>query len=109
MLSSTIRSAAMTSLVGSQLGPGAMHQASRPQASETFPGKRAESVGHLAKASVFETDIGEPNAQGKSASRIARMDLTVLSPTGSGEGQEPETATGTPTETDGTEDPNPSA
>jgi len=97
----------MTSVVGSQHGAGVVHQASKPQASsETFPGKSAESVGHLAKASVSEA--GEANAQGKAASRIARMDLTVLSPTGSGEDQEPETATDAPTETVGMEGSSPS-
>lgn len=76
----------MTSPVGSQHSAGVVHHSSKPQGwSETFPGKSAESVGHLAKASVSGTDAGEPNAQGKAASRIARMDLTVLSPAGSGE------------------------
>jgi hypothetical protein len=88
----------MTSRVGSQHGAGIVHHSSKPQgSSETFPGKSAESVGHLAKASVSETDTGKPNAQGKAASRIARMDLTVLSPTGSGESEEPDTATDAPT------------
>ncbi|WP_434722128.1 hypothetical protein [Mesorhizobium sp. RIZ17] len=87
----------MTSLVGNQHGAGIVHHSSKPQAaSETFPGKSAESVGHLAKASASETGT-EPNAQGKAASRIARMDLTVLSPTGSGESEEPDTATDAPT------------
>jgi hypothetical protein len=85
----------MTSPVGSQHSAGVVHHSSKPRgSSETFPGESAESVGHLAKASVSETDAGEPNAQGKAASRIARMDLTVLSPTGSGE--EPDTATDAP-------------
>ncbi|TPI70743.1 hypothetical protein FJ420_06150 [Mesorhizobium sp. B3-1-3] len=80
----------MTSVVGSQHGTGLVRHPSKPPASsEAFPGKSGESVGHLAKASVCETDDSEPNAQGKAASRIARMDLTVLSPTGSGEHQEP--------------------
>ncbi|RAZ86961.1 hypothetical protein DPM33_26815 [Mesorhizobium hawassense] len=79
----------MTSPVGSQHGAGAVHHhASKPQApSDTFPGKSADSIGHLAKASVLETGDGEPNAQGKAASRIARMDLTVLSSGDSGDGQ----------------------
>ena len=88
----------MTSPVGSRHSAGVVHHSSKPQgSSETFPGKSAESIGHLAKASVAETDAGEPNAQGKAASRIARMDLTVLSPTGSGESEEPDTATDAPT------------
>ncbi|WP_217578155.1 hypothetical protein [Mesorhizobium sp. GbtcB19] len=81
----------MTSPIGSQHGAGAVHHASKPQPpSETFPGKSADSVGHLAKASVLETGDSEPNAQGKAASRIARMDLTVLSAGGSDDGQEAE-------------------
>ncbi|AZO15475.1 hypothetical protein EJ069_12555 [Mesorhizobium sp. M2A.F.Ca.ET.043.05.1.1] len=85
----------MTSPVGSQHPTGVVYHSSKPQkSSETFPGKSAESVGHLAKVSVAETDAGEPNAQGKAASRIARMDLTVLSPTGAGE--ESDTATEAP-------------
>ncbi|WP_156913420.1 hypothetical protein [Mesorhizobium sp. WSM3224] len=96
----------MTSPVASQPGVGAVHHASKPQASsETFPGKSAESIGHLAKVSVSETGATEPNAQGKAASRIARMDLTVLSPTGSGEDQEPDTAPPTDQEAGGTEAP----
>jgi len=83
----------MTSPVGSQHGAGVVHHQSKPPASsETFPGKSADSIGHLAKASVSDTGASEPNAQGKAASRIARMDLTVLSPTGSGEDQEPDPA-----------------
>jgi hypothetical protein len=94
----------MTSPVGSQHSAAAVQHASKPSPStETFPGKSADSVGHLAKASVLETDASEPNAQGKAASRIARMDLTVLSPIGSGEDQEPDTATDAPTQADGTE------
>ncbi|TGP57426.1 hypothetical protein EN873_04950 [bacterium M00.F.Ca.ET.230.01.1.1] len=78
----------MTSPVGSQHGAGAVHHASKPQpSSETFPGKSADSIGHLAKASVLETGDDEPNTQGKAASRIARMDLTVLSAVSSGNGQ----------------------
>ena len=73
----------MTSVVGSQHGTSLVHHPSKTRASsEAFPGNSAESVGHLAKASVSETDASDPNAQGKAASRIARMDLTVLSPTG---------------------------
>jgi hypothetical protein len=82
----------MTSVVGSQHGTSLVHRPGKTHASpETFPGNSAESIGHLAKASVSETDASDPNAQGKAASRIARMDLTVLSPTGSS-GQEPDAA-----------------
>lgn len=80
----------MTSVIGSQHGTSLVHHPSRTHASsEAFPGNSAESVGHLAKASVSETDANDSNAQGKAASRIARMDLTVLSPTDSG-GQDPD-------------------
>ena len=44
------------------------------------PGKSADSVGHRAKAMVAETGDTDPNAQGGAASRIARMDITVLTP-----------------------------
>ncbi|MDX8535835.1 hypothetical protein RFM41_33035 [Mesorhizobium sp. VK25A] len=78
----------MTSVVGSRHGTSLVHHPGKTHvSSEAFLGNSAESVGHLAKASVSETDASDPNAQGKAASRIARMDLTVLSPTGSGEGQ----------------------
>ncbi|TPK94519.1 MULTISPECIES: hypothetical protein [unclassified Mesorhizobium] len=99
----------MTSVVGSQHGTGLVHNPSKPSASpEALPGKSAESVGHLAKASVSETDDSEPNAQGKAASRIARMDLTVLSSTGSGEGQEPDAAVPTDRDAGGTQASDPS-
>lgn len=79
----------MTSPVGSQHNAGAVQRTTRPQTSPeaTFPGKSADSVGHLAKASVLETGDNEPDAQGRAASRIARMDVTVLPPVGSGDGQ----------------------
>ena len=94
----------MTSVVGSQHGTASVHHPSKsPASSEAFPGKSAQSVGHLAKASVSETDDGAPNAQGKAASRIARMDLTVLSPTGSGEGQEPDAGSDAATDAGDTE------
>ncbi len=99
----------MTSVVGSQHGTALGHHPSNPPASsEAFPGKSADSVGHLAKASVSETDDGEPNAQGKAASRIARMDLTVLSPTGSGGDQAPDAAAPADQHAGGTEVSNPS-
>ncbi|TJV70019.1 MAG: hypothetical protein E5X76_22485 [Mesorhizobium sp.] len=50
-----------------------------------LPGQERGKRRPPCKASVSGTDAGEPNAQGKAASRIARMDLTVLSPAGSGE------------------------
>ncbi|RWA74636.1 MAG: hypothetical protein EOQ30_05890 [Mesorhizobium sp.] len=79
----------MTSPIGSPQNAGAAQPTIRlPTAPEaTFPGKSAESVGHLAKASVLETGDSEPGAQGRAASRIARMDVTVLPPAGSGDNQ----------------------
>ena len=47
---------------------------------ELSPGKSADSVGHRAKAMVLETGDSEPGAQGRAASKIARMDVTLLSP-----------------------------
>ncbi|AZO75478.1 MAG: hypothetical protein E5V92_24020 [Mesorhizobium sp.] len=92
----------MTSPVGNQHNAGAVQRNLRPQSPSegTFPGKSAESVGHLAKASVLETGDTEPNAQGRAASRIARMDVTVLPTTGSGDGQAPDAGTGETTATD---------
>ncbi|RUW19821.1 MAG: hypothetical protein EOS38_01375 [Mesorhizobium sp.] len=86
----------MTSPIGSQHNAGAVQRSTRPQPSPdaAFPGKSGESIGHLAKASVLETGDSEPNAQGRAASRIARMDVTVLPPTGSGDGQVSDTGTG---------------
>ncbi|MDX8504214.1 hypothetical protein [Mesorhizobium captivum] len=86
----------MTSPVGNQNNAGVVQRNLRPQApsEETFPGKSAESVGHLAKASVLETGDSEPGAQGRAASRIARMDVTVLPPAGSGDSQVPDTGNG---------------
>ncbi|PBB85699.1 MAG: hypothetical protein EOQ52_12525 [Mesorhizobium sp.] len=84
----------MTSPIGNQHNTGMVHRTSRPEApSEAeFPGKSAESVGHLAKASVLEAGDSEPGAQGRAASRIARMDVTVLAPTDSGDEQVSDTA-----------------
>ncbi|WP_192245309.1 hypothetical protein [Mesorhizobium silamurunense] len=77
----------MTSPIGSQQTAGAVQRTiglpASPEA--TFPGKSADSVGHLAKASVLETGDSEPGAQGRAASRIARMDVTVLPPAGPGD------------------------
>ncbi|WP_189521210.1 hypothetical protein [Mesorhizobium sp. M1B.F.Ca.ET.045.04.1.1] len=77
----------MTSPIGSQQNAGTVQRTIRlPTAPEaTFPGKSAESVGHLAKASVLETGDSEPGAQGRAASRIARMDVTALPSAGSGD------------------------
>ena len=44
------------------------------------PGKSADSVGHRAKAMVADTGDTDPNSQGNAASKIARMDITVLTP-----------------------------
>ena len=44
------------------------------------PGKSADSVGHRAKAMVAESGDTDPGAQGRAASTIARMDITVLTP-----------------------------
>jgi hypothetical protein len=77
----------MTSVIGSQHQAVVVQPTNRPQVlSETAsPGKSGQSVGHLAKASVLEANDGEPGAQGRAASRIARMDVTVLPPAGSGD------------------------
>ncbi|RWK06510.1 MAG: hypothetical protein EOR43_05850 [Mesorhizobium sp.] len=86
----------MTSPIGNQHNAGAVPRNTRvptpPEAN--FPGKSAESVGHLAKAAVLETGDSEPGAQGRAASRIARMDVTVLPPPGSEDNQAPDTGTG---------------
>ncbi|MDX8478600.1 hypothetical protein RFN28_08905 [Mesorhizobium sp. VK24D] len=86
----------MTSPVGNQHSAGVVQRNLRPQtpSEETFPGKSAESVGHLAKVSVADTGNSEPGAQGRAASRIARMDITVLPPTGSGDIQVPDAGSG---------------
>ncbi|TIS53294.1 hypothetical protein [Mesorhizobium sp.] len=56
-------------------------KAPKPETGEGFaPGKSADSVGHRAKAMVAETGDTNPNAQGSAASKIARMDITVLTP-----------------------------
>ena len=52
----------------------------RKQAKDFAPGKSADSVGQRAKAMVAETGDMEPGAQGRAASKIARMDVTLLSP-----------------------------
>jgi hypothetical protein len=56
----------------------AAHSARPDQASSK--GKSAESVGFLAKAAVAETGDSAPNAIGLAASKIARMDVTVIVP-----------------------------
>ena len=44
------------------------------------PGKSANSVGHRARVMVAESDDTATGAQGRAASMIARMDITVLAP-----------------------------
>lgn len=92
----------MTSPIGNQHNAGAVQRTTKlPTSPEaTFPGKSAESVGHLAKASVLETGDSEPGAQGRAASRIARMDVTVLPSPGSDDSQAPDTGTGSDGPTD---------
>lgn len=56
-------------------------KAGRPDTGEVFvPGKSVESVGHRAKAMVIETADLDSGAQGRTASKIARMHVTLLSP-----------------------------
>ncbi|ANT52180.1 MULTISPECIES: hypothetical protein [Mesorhizobium] len=56
-------------------------KAGKPETGEGFaPGNSADSVGHRAKAMVAETGDTDPGAQGRAASTIARMDITVLTP-----------------------------
>lgn len=52
-------------------------QAVRPE-QITSRGKSAESVGFLAKADVAASGDAEPNSIGSAASRIARMDVTLI-------------------------------
>ena len=47
---------------------------------ETLSGKSGGSVGHRAKAMTAESDDTAPGAEGRAASMIARMDITVLTP-----------------------------
>lgn len=47
---------------------------------EGMSGKSADSVGHRAKLMVAESDDTTAGAQGRAASLIARMDITVLAP-----------------------------
>jgi hypothetical protein len=44
------------------------------------PGKSADSVGHRARVMVAESDDTATGAQGRAASMIAKMDITVLAP-----------------------------
>ncbi|MFK0691176.1 hypothetical protein ACFX5Q_23685 [Mesorhizobium sp. IMUNJ 23033] len=56
-------------------------KAAKPETGEGFaPGNSADSVGHRAKAMVAEAGDTDPGAQGRAASTIARMDITVLTP-----------------------------
>ncbi|MER9326484.1 hypothetical protein [Mesorhizobium sp. M0488] len=73
----------MVSVIASQhrKAPETQLKAAKPETGEGFaPGKSADSVGHRAKAMVAETDDTAPNSQGNAASKIARMDITVLTP-----------------------------
>jgi hypothetical protein len=73
----------MVSAIGNQHRqvPETQLKPAKPETSEGFaPGKSADSVGHRAKAMVAETGDTGSNAQGRAASTIARMDITVLTP-----------------------------
>ncbi|MER9586917.1 hypothetical protein [Mesorhizobium sp. M0276] len=53
----------------------------KPETSEEFsPGRSADAVGHLAKIMVGASGDVDSGAQGRAASKIARMDITVLTP-----------------------------
>jgi hypothetical protein len=54
-------------------------QAVRPEQASS-KGKSAESVGFLAKAAVAASGDTSPNAIGLAASKIARMDVTMIVP-----------------------------
>jgi hypothetical protein len=61
--------------------PETQLKAAKPGTGEGFaPGKSADSVGHRAKAMVAETGDTDTNSQGNAASKIARMDIPVLTP-----------------------------
>ena len=61
--------------------PETQPKAAKPSAGEEVsPGKSADSVGHRAITAVLESGDVEPGAQGRAASLINRMDVTVLSP-----------------------------
>ncbi|WP_457151859.1 hypothetical protein [Mesorhizobium sp. P5_C1] len=80
---SSPKEGAMVSAIASQHRqvPDTQLKATKPETVEGFaPGKSADSVGHRAKAMAAETGDTDPNAQGGAASRIARMDITVLTP-----------------------------
>jgi hypothetical protein len=56
-------------------------KAAKPETGEGFaPGKSADSVGYRAKTMVAEKGDTDPDAQGRAASKIDRMDITVLTP-----------------------------
>ncbi|MCF6126300.1 hypothetical protein EN904_15025 [Mesorhizobium sp. M7A.F.Ca.CA.001.07.2.1] len=51
----------------------------KPQTGEGFsPGRSTDAVGHLAKIMVAAGGDMDAGAQGRAASKIARMDITVL-------------------------------
>ncbi|TJV02811.1 MAG: hypothetical protein E5Y12_18790 [Mesorhizobium sp.] len=77
----------MVSAIGSQhrQTPETLLKPAKTETGEGFaPGKSADSVGHRAKAMVAETGDTDPGAQGRAASTIARMDITVLTPPSEG-------------------------
>lgn len=97
----------MISSVGSQQHGVPVQRVHKAEAhSDTAPpGKSGESVGHLAKASVLESGDTAPGAQGRAASRIARMDVTLLPPSSGAEDGSP--PPGTETTGAGQADPDP--
>lgn len=73
----------MVSAIGNQHRQAAE---TRPKPAKTepgegfAPGKSADSVGHRAEAMAAESGDTDSGAQGRAASTIARMDITVLAP-----------------------------
>jgi hypothetical protein len=71
----------MVSAIGNQHRQETQPKLAKTEPGELFaPGKSAASVGHRAKAMVAESGDTDPGAQGRAASTIARMDITVLTP-----------------------------
>ena len=71
----------MVSAIGNQHRQETQPKPAKTEPGELFaPGKSADSVGHRAKAMVAETGDTSSSAQGAAASKIARMDITVLTP-----------------------------
>ena len=71
----------MVSAVGSQhrhvqVVPPKAQNPEIPQAA----GKSMESVGHGAKAEIFADAETAPNAQGKAAAMLAKLDLSAITP-----------------------------